>query len=239
MRGSGAASTKRTYACGLLIKSSAWLDESRPGQARPVPAWRVRARQHEASLRRWRPPQRLPTQRDGSVAPSRPRPRPRHVPAPGRHPRRHAVDRVQGVAWPCGRHRLPCVPRVRLRARHGACGAPAGMRCRVNRETWFASLTAATREADEVFESGATGGGGTRHWLRECFLPALEARGLQITGLCPVCGHEWSRHDPEDGECDAHSDEPGIFGPCRCGRDLGFTRIRNAELSHAALGDDA
>lgn len=44
----------------------------------------------------------------------------------------------------------------------------------------FQRLTAATREADELFESGMTGGGGTRHWLRDCFLPALELHGLTI-----------------------------------------------------------
>lgn len=44
----------------------------------------------------------------------------------------------------------------------------------------FFRLTRAVREADELFESGKTGGGGTRHWLRDCFLPALEAHGLQI-----------------------------------------------------------
>lgn len=103
---------------------------------------------------------------------------------------------------------------------------------------WFAALTAATREADKVFESGVTGGGGTRHWLRECFLPALENAGLEIVSretCCPVCGHEWSRHDPDDGRCDAHSDEYDVLGPCRCGRDLTFTTARNAVLSKAAL----
>jgi hypothetical protein len=42
------------------------------------------------------------------------------------------------------------------------------------------ALTQAVREADELFESGKTGGGGTRHWLRDCFLPHLEAHGLVI-----------------------------------------------------------
>ncbi len=44
----------------------------------------------------------------------------------------------------------------------------------------FDLLTQAVREADELFESGKTGGGGTRHWLRDCFLPALEAHGLVV-----------------------------------------------------------
>jgi hypothetical protein len=52
---------------------------------------------------------------------------------------------------------------------------------------------------------------------------------------CPACGHEWRRHDPEDGRCDAHSAEPGIFGPCRCGRDVAFTAAANARLSRGAL----
>jgi hypothetical protein len=52
---------------------------------------------------------------------------------------------------------------------------------------------------------------------------------------CPHCGHEWRRHDPEDGRCDAHSAEQGVFGPCRCGRDVAFTAVANARLSRAAL----
>ena len=35
---------------------------------------------------------------------------------------------------------------------------------------------------------------------------------------CPLCNHEWRRHDPEDGRCDCHSET--IIGPCQCGRDL-------------------
>lgn len=44
----------------------------------------------------------------------------------------------------------------------------------------FDALTQAVREADELFESGRTGGGGTRHWLRDCLLPALDAHGLRV-----------------------------------------------------------
>lgn len=45
----------------------------------------------------------------------------------------------------------------------------------------FARLVAAMRKADVLFESGKTGGGGTRHYLRDCLLPALEAEGLRVT----------------------------------------------------------
>ena len=53
--------------------------------------------------------------------------------------------------------------------------------CRTDDDIVFRRLTLATREADELFESGKTGGGGTRHWLRDCFLPALEEHGLVVT----------------------------------------------------------
>jgi hypothetical protein len=36
--------------------------------------------------------------------------------------------------------------------------------------------------------------------------------------ICKQCGHEMSRHDPEDGTCDAHRSDGG-FGVCPCGRD--------------------
>jgi hypothetical protein len=52
---------------------------------------------------------------------------------------------------------------------------------------------------------------------------------------CPACSHEWRRHDPVDGRCDAHSAESGVFGPCRCGRDVAFTAAANARLSQGAL----
>jgi hypothetical protein len=38
-------------------------------------------------------------------------------------------------------------------------------------------VTQAVRDADKQFESV---GGSTRHWVRECFLPALERIGLTI-----------------------------------------------------------
>lgn len=47
-------------------------------------------------------------------------------------------------------------------------------------------------------------------------------------GECQICGHEWRRHDPEDGKCDAGP-------PCFCGHDMGEMRKRIAALSRAAL----
>lgn len=46
--------------------------------------------------------------------------------------------------------------------------------------------------------------------------------------LCRICGHEWSRHDPEDGRCDAGP-------PCKCGRDLEWMQKVIAELSRGSL----
>lgn len=39
-------------------------------------------------------------------------------------------------------------------------------------------VTRATRAADEAFQKI---GGSSRHWVRECFLPAIEEEGLVIT----------------------------------------------------------
>lgn len=55
----------------------------------------------------------------------------------------------------------------------------------------------------------------------------------QTQDNCPLCGHEWSRHDPEDGMCDAHSKEG--LGVCECGRDVAWMQGKIAELSRAAL----
>lgn len=54
--------------------------------------------------------------------------------------------------------------------------------------------------------------------------------------ICPLCGHEWRRHDPEDGRCDAFSHEE--IGECKCGRDLGWMQDKISNLSRAALGGD-
>lgn len=47
--------------------------------------------------------------------------------------------------------------------------------------TWdvFDRLTLAMRDADEAHQRS---GGGTRHYLRECFLPSLREHGLHIAG---------------------------------------------------------
>lgn len=55
--------------------------------------------------------------------------------------------------------------------------------------------------------------------------------------ICPLCGHEWRQHDPEDGECDSHSSEE--IGVCKCGRDLYWMQGKIANLARAALGGDA
>lgn len=57
----------------------------------------------------------------------------------------------------------------------------------------------------------------------------------QQLDTCNHCGHPWKQHDPEDGRCDAHSSEEGVFGPCRCGRDLSFHTAHNAARSTTAL----
>lgn len=102
-----------------------------------------------------------------------------------------------------------------------------------NDETYRA-LVSAIRAADESHQRE---GGGTTHWVREHFIPELSSRGLTIieTGepSCPLCGHEWRRHDPEDGCCDAHSDEK--LGVCECGRDMAWMHGKIAALSRAAL----
>jgi len=45
----------------------------------------------------------------------------------------------------------------------------------------LASITAAVRAADKHFERV---GGSSRHWVRDCFLPELERRGLFV-GIRP------------------------------------------------------
>ncbi len=40
-------------------------------------------------------------------------------------------------------------------------------------------ITRIVRDADQDFEGS---GGSTRHWVRDCFLPALEKSGLRIVG---------------------------------------------------------
>ena len=45
---------------------------------------------------------------------------------------------------------------------------------------YLSEITKAVREADNAFE---TVGGSTRHWVRECLLPALQVRGFVIIRL--------------------------------------------------------
>lgn len=58
---------------------------------------------------------------------------------------------------------------------------------------------------------------------------------------CLICGHEWYRHDPEDGCCDAPMtpwvgfEKKALAGPCLCGRDLYFMQRRIGQLSRSAL----
>ena len=54
---------------------------------------------------------------------------------------------------------------------------------------------------------------------------------------CPLCGHPWTSHDPEDGCCDAPADES--FQPCPCGRDLAWVQNEVTRLSRAALESEA
>ena len=53
---------------------------------------------------------------------------------------------------------------------------------------------------------------------------------------CPLCNHEWRRHDPEDGRCDCHSET--TLGPCQCGRDIVWMQERIAAMSLAALAPE-
>ncbi len=54
---------------------------------------------------------------------------------------------------------------------------------------------------------------------------------------CPICRHEWTCHDPEDGMCDHASD--GHLGVCACGRNPDWMGRRIATLSRRALLDAA
>jgi len=59
-----------------------------------------------------------------------------------------------------------------------------------------------------------------------------EVASDDLLDCCPLCGHEWRRHDPADGKCDA--------GPtCKCGRDLEWMQARIAELSTAQLREQS
>lgn len=49
---------------------------------------------------------------------------------------------------------------------------------------------------------------------------------------CPLCLHEWRRHDPEDGKRDAAGEG---YTPCPCGRVLVWIQQRICMLSEEAL----
>ena len=57
---------------------------------------------------------------------------------------------------------------------------------------------------------------------------AWQAAVLEAVSECPFCQHDWRRHDPEDGKCDAGP-------PCQCGRDLVWMQRKIAEMSVSAL----
>ena len=65
----------------------------------------------------------------------------------------------------------------------------------------------------------------------------VAASSLALEATCALCGHEWRRHDPANGCCDA----PAItaHGVCPCGRDMAWMRERSAGLSRGALDGGA
>jgi len=63
---------------------------------------------------------------------------------------------------------------------------------------------------------------------RDAEIERFRAEVERLESTCPLCGHEWRRHDPADGRCDAGP-------PCDCGRDLTFMANRIKELSCRAL----
>ena len=57
------------------------------------------------------------------------------------------------------------------------------------RATLRERLARAVRKADLEFENGNSGGG-TRHWIRECFLPCLHEEGLEVCDIATVSALE-------------------------------------------------
>lgn len=91
----------------------------------------------------------------------------------------------------------------------------------------FAVLTQVVREADQALE---TAGGGSRHWLRDYFLPTLEAYGLAVVDVakhithgrhctCTPCRVEdWT--NPKLAPCGMHgADCPPVYAPLGCAGD--------------------
>ena len=60
-----------------------------------------------------------------------------------------------------------------------ASGTPAEL------TSLLADITRAVRTADLAFENV---GGSSRHWVRDCLLPALEEEGLSVVKATPVAG---------------------------------------------------
>jgi hypothetical protein len=98
------------------------------------------------------------------------------------------------------------------------------------------------REAHSAMFATWLGPGSSRHNAykqghdERCYICALlqQVEEAEVAlRSCPLCGHEWSRHDPADGCCDAHSDER--LGVCGCGRDMAWMHLKIAALSQAAL----
>jgi hypothetical protein len=60
-------------------------------------------------------------------------------------------------------------------------------------------------------------------------------REVNPESVCPNCGHAMSRHDPEDGCCDAHRPD-GEFGVCPCGRDPSVAPARRQQPAPGRTG---
>lgn len=68
-----------------------------------------------------------------------------------------------------------------------------------------AAITAIVREADRAFEKA---GGGSRHWVRECFLPMLNAGGFEVLPIAQV-SHVVTKHYPCGCSATGASNIPG------------------------------
>ena len=60
----------------------------------------------------------------------------------------------------------------------------------------ISKVTRAVREANAQFE---VTGGSSRHWVRDCFLPALERHELSIVHLTPVAADAVGEYPQEQG----------------------------------------
>ena len=106
---------------------------------------------------------------------------------------------------------------------------------------WCRGHEAGLREGAEEERDRLAGEAGEppyEEWnpTRAVWLEAVACGVAAERARCPLCDHEWRRHDPEDGMCDCH-DETAI-GPCRCGRDLAWVQERIAAMSSAALAPE-